>query len=160
MIKITEGNLFDSKADIIAHQVNCQGIMGAGVARQVKKKYPTVFTEYLNLCWANHPSKLLGMVQICETPNKQIANLFGQESYGYGDKQYTILSALYMCFSGLKHYAEIMEYSIAIPYKIGCARGGADWELDVYPMIEIIFRNSNVNVEIWKLPEGVKDNEI
>lgn len=30
---ITNGNLLNTNINIIAHQVNCQGVMGAGVAK-------------------------------------------------------------------------------------------------------------------------------
>lgn len=33
-----DGNLLDAKTDVIAHQVNCQGVMGAGIALQIKNK--------------------------------------------------------------------------------------------------------------------------
>ena len=46
MIKIINGNLFDSKADFLVHQTNCQGVMGSGVAAQVAERYSHVETEY------------------------------------------------------------------------------------------------------------------
>ena len=46
MVRIIEGNLFDTKAEIICHQCNCQGVMGSGVAAEVKKRYPEVFKAY------------------------------------------------------------------------------------------------------------------
>lgn len=30
MIKTIEGNILDAEEDIICHQVNCKGVMGAG----------------------------------------------------------------------------------------------------------------------------------
>ena len=36
-----------------------------------------------------------------------------------------------------------------MPYKIGCCRGGADWNI-VYEMIEEIF-SDDCEVELWKL---------
>lgn len=45
-IKIIDGNLFDSKAKIIAHQVNCQGKMNSGVAKEVRQRYPHVYRDY------------------------------------------------------------------------------------------------------------------
>ena len=47
-----------------------------------------------------------------------------------------------------------------MPYKIGCARGGADWDKEVFPMIRLIFLESDIDIELWKLPEGVNDNEL
>ena len=37
MLKIINGNIFDGNEDIICHQTNCLGIMGGGIALQVKK---------------------------------------------------------------------------------------------------------------------------
>lgn len=42
MIKHIKGDIFQSSADVILHQVNCQGVMGSGVAKQVREKYPDV----------------------------------------------------------------------------------------------------------------------
>ncbi|WP_411668007.1 hypothetical protein [Bacillus subtilis] len=39
MIKIIQGDLLEAKENIIAHQVNCKGVMGSGIALQIKKKY-------------------------------------------------------------------------------------------------------------------------
>lgn len=40
MIKVINGDLFTSKANFIVHQVNCQGVMGSGVAAQVAENFP------------------------------------------------------------------------------------------------------------------------
>ena len=49
MIKNIEGNLFDTNADMICHQANCQGRMGSGVALEVKQRYPEVFGSYFEI---------------------------------------------------------------------------------------------------------------
>ena len=36
-VKYVEGNIFDCTEDIIVHQTNCQGVMGHGIALQVKE---------------------------------------------------------------------------------------------------------------------------
>ena len=51
----------------------------------------------------------------------------------------------------MKSYAVSENMSIAMPYKIGCVRGGANWE-EVYQMIENIFYDCNV--ELWRLDKG------
>ena len=56
MIKIVEGNIFDSKANFIVHQTNCQSVMGSGVALQVAERFPHVeveYRKYLNYCKKN-----------------------------------------------------------------------------------------------------------
>lgn len=163
MIKIIEGNLFDTTAPVIAHQVNCRGVMGSGVARQVKKIDQGVFEEYRDLCYANYPKVLLGMAQPCYSKvlSKFIVNLFGQETYGTDPQQYTDISALFSALSGLRYFMiGRKEQRIALPYKIGCGRGRADWDKDIYPMIRLVFLETDIDIELWKLPEGVNDNEL
>ena len=40
------GNLLDAQTAVIAHQVNCQGVMGSGVAKQIRDKWTNVYTAY------------------------------------------------------------------------------------------------------------------
>ena len=107
-IKIIDGNLFDSKAKIIAHQVNCQGKMNSGVAKEVRQRYPHVYRDYALLyeSLSDHTEKLLGTMQLIhmdenETYSKYlpyhgryIANLYAQNRYGYDGVQYTNIKAL------------------------------------------------------------------
>ena len=44
---IIDGNLLDSDATVICHQVNCQGKMNSGVAKAIRNKYPRVYEEYV-----------------------------------------------------------------------------------------------------------------
>jgi O-acetyl-ADP-ribose deacetylase (regulator of RNase III) len=46
MIHYVKGNLLDSNCDYICHQVNCQGVMGSGIARQIRERYPVVYLYY------------------------------------------------------------------------------------------------------------------
>ena len=46
MIKTVEVNLLEAKERCICHQVNCQGVMGSGVALQIKRKYPQAYKDY------------------------------------------------------------------------------------------------------------------
>lgn len=161
MIKIIEGDLFNSNAKIICHQVNCQGKMGSGVALQVKNKYPDVYEHYRTYCEEFQDCKefLLGSVQLTpinESKTQYIANLFAQNDYGYDGKQYTSIEALQSCFYSIKNtlgikYGIFHNAKIAMPYKIGCVRGGADWSV-VYKMIDEIF--ADFEVELWGYDKG------
>lgn len=167
MIKIIDGDLLTSGADIICHQVNCQGKMGSGVAKQIREKYPNVFEEYRK--FVNDTTQLYGSEELlgeCQliclgTGNfKYVANLFGQNSFGYDGEQYTDMDALKKSLLGLKWCVDLLakqkgvpkdEVRIAMPWKIGCVRGGANWT-DVYSMIHFIFED--YNVEFWRLDKG------
>ena len=153
MIKIIDGNLFDSKANIICHQTNTSGVMGSGVAAEVKRRYPHVFQSYRK---DYEDDKLkLGYVNFTTAkPNQVIANMCGQDKYGYDGKQYTSYEALQECLNRVLGYA-LEEYdiqpTIAFPYKLSCCRGGGSWDV-VYKMIEETFKD--FNVEIWRLDLG------
>lgn len=147
MIKHIKCNIFDSGADIILHQVNCQGVMGSGIAKQVRTRYPEVYEAYKDLCNRySEKHKLLGTVQVfCIDSSERkfyIGNLFAQENYGYDGRCYTDYDALRSALSKIKSYAHSNE-TIAIPYLMGCYRGGGDWKI-VHDMIDNIFVGYNV----------------
>lgn len=152
MIKESTKNLLKTKADIIAHQTNCKGVMGAGVARQIRDNLldATEFDKYVVLCKEN-ANKNLGTVQFLELNNgKILANLFGEDiPTGKGlDTDYV---ALKKALKVLKDYAEENRLSVALPGLIGCGLAGGDWAI-VRGMIEEMFADSSVNVEICYLP--------
>ena len=166
-VKIIDGDLFTTKARIIAHQVNCQGVMGSGVAKQIRQRNPQMFLNYARHCAAAKRTgwSPLGTNLILHTDadadsyvpgtmvytGQYICHMFAQNMYGYDGRRYTNIDALRSCFTKLAQYAREDGLTVAMPYKVGCVRGGANWEV-VYKMIEEIFRD--VNVELWRLDKG------
>lgn len=151
MIKIIEGNILDAKENVICHQVNCMGVMGSGLAKQIRNKYPQVYPSYLAYCKDcknNDPKTLLGAFQtiIC-SDGKIIVNLFGQLGYGR-DKQYTNYKALRESLEGILTIAKEFNDTIALPYNLGCGLAGGDWNI-VYKIIEEVF--VDYDVTIYKL---------
>lgn len=151
MIEFKRGNLFDSDAQIICHQCNCQGVMGAGVAKQVKDRYPAVFASYYD---DYKKGRLrVGYVNFAPTGNESgqiIANLCGQDRYGRSGV-FTDYDGLKSCFSAVREFAVskyVIKPKIALPYKMGSDRGGGDWDT-VLSIIED--KLSDFDVEIWQL---------
>ena len=152
------GDVLKSGADVICHQVNCKGVMGTGLALQVKKQNPKLFQEYRLVC-ARHGGDNLGTAYILtvdqdlwEPLEKQhfIANCFGQNAYGR-DKCYTDYTALKHSLDMVRKWAIAERKStVAIPYGIGCGAAGGDWNI-VRAMIQEVFENSGLDVTIWKL---------
>lgn len=144
MIKIKQGNLVKACEQIIAHQVNCKGVMGSGVARAIRNYFPEAYEEYRKFCekYKDNTSELLGCNQYITIPKKKkvIVNLFAQDGYG-GNRRYTDYEALEFCFRALERKSRM---PIAMPYGIGCGRGGGDWDGIVYPMIQNIFKTNDV----------------
>lgn len=46
MIKSIKGNILNVTEGIIVQQVNCHGIMGAGLAKQIRDKWPSAYDSY------------------------------------------------------------------------------------------------------------------
>lgn len=159
------GNLLDAQTDVIAHQVNCQGVMGSGVAKQIKEKWPKVFEEYKCICKPTKMvvsaspvlSRMLGMCQLVDrTGNNSgefVANLFAQHDYGRDYKRYTNYEAIYVSLNSLKEQMD-REFltSVAFPYKMSSDRGGADWDI-ILAMIKSVFKDTDITIEIWELKQ-------
>lgn len=139
---------FTEPGTIICHQTNCQGVMGAGLAKQIRNAYPNAYQEYKNKCTTYTSSKLLGTVQLVDVlPGVKVANCFGQEYFGR-NKRYTDYNALESCFLYLKRYANNNNIkTIAVPYGIGCGLAGGDWNI-VRDIIKCVFSDWNGTLKI------------
>lgn len=147
MIKIIKGNLLDSTEDIICHQVNCQGVMGSGVAKAIREKWPVVYERYQRYCNIHTPRQIMGTVQYVEVGeggrDPIIANMFSQNLYGYDGNRYTSYDLFYRCLEDIQYSPR--DYSIAFPYKIGSDRGGASWNV-IYAMICDVLGDRDVTI--------------
>lgn len=117
MINIVNGNILDCNEDIIVHQVNCQGTMEGGVARQLALQYPRLEKDYRAVCEENKfdYEELKGLAYIKKFNNKYIANLFSQKLDFNTD--YKMLER---ALNWVKKKATDEKLSVAIPYGIGC----------------------------------------
>ena len=158
-IEFKTGNLLDAKTQFICHQVNYMGKMSAGLAKQIKDKYPEVFESYLLFIDNNSWDTIYktGCYDMCLTKDKSkvVLNIFGQKYYGR-DKNYTIYEVLKKSFSKILddisrfNVSQKKDYSLGIPYKFGSGLSGGDWDV-VYKIIEDIFGESDVKAVIYKL---------
>jgi len=72
-MEILHGNLFDSKLNYLVNPVNCVGVMGKGLAKEFKLKYPDMFNSYNYMC-KYHKIKI-GKPVIWENPNADDKNI-------------------------------------------------------------------------------------
>lgn len=157
MIKIVRGDLLQAKENIIGHQVNCQGKMNSGIAKSVREAYPEVYSRYMRLAESyireGHQGDLLGKTQFVKLKKEQkyIVNIFGQLNYGYDGRKYTSTEALFSAFKEIRVEAEEHGLSVALPYLLGCYRGGADWK-EVEDLLLTAF--DGYEVTLYKLHRG------
>jgi O-acetyl-ADP-ribose deacetylase (regulator of RNase III) len=151
MIKLVEGDLLQATQYIIAHQVNAQAQMNSGVAKQIREQYPHTYNMYMHVCKSTEDRyKLLGQVVMCQSRNTDskfsyIAHIFGQYNYGYDGKLYTNYTALEGAFIHLNRVCKKYKKSLAMPFKLGCDRGGGDWNI-VYGLMEDFLKDTEVTL--------------
>ena len=134
MITYKKGNLLSAKEKVIAHQVNCFGA-AAGLAAAIFRKWPTAESDYQQLVKRVPAKSLLGMAQFTGEQRDRtrhiICNLYGQFNPGADYNPKRLEQALEM----LGNTARIMNWSVALPYKLSCGICGGDWD-EVLQIIE------------------------
>lgn len=131
IVKEIKGNLLDTEIQHIAHGVNCQNVMGSGVARALYEKWSEVKSEYhklfnqMEMPMGLDTKYYLGIVHKVTSSDKIIYNLFTQNFYSNRKIRNANYAAIAKCFRRL---AEEGIQEIAIP-RIGCGLAGGDWNI-------------------------------
>lgn len=123
--------LVDGKVDFLMHCCNAQGVMGAGIARQVKDAFPESYQYYKRWCETSGKGKwLLGRNVV----HSKVINAIGQHTTGHGRQVH--YGAIASCIADLHERKEIRSAGmgmrptkIAVPYLMGCGLAGGDWEI-------------------------------
>jgi len=151
MVAVIKGNILNLEYGIICHQVNCMGKMGAGIALKIRKKWNSVYQDYMK-AYNDHKLVLGAVILSTIVPNQlYVANLCGQLYYGR-DKRYTDYDAVRMCLSTLAKANEIAAFPVYIPKNMGCSLAGGDWNV-VVSIIEEILPNA-VIIDQTNLTKG------
>lgn len=142
-MNIVEKDLLATHRGIIVHQVNCRGAMGSGVAQQIITKHPVVYGAYRSF-FMQDPKPALGDVQFVPVNDSlHVANVFGQDRYGGGDRCYTDYDALEQGLRTVAQFADDEGLKVYLPYKIGCGLAGGDWKV-VSEIIERVLPTATV----------------
>lgn len=131
MIHFLKGDLFQSNADAFVNTVNTEGVMGKGIALQVKRRYPGVFKTYEAAVARGEIQ--IGKVQVVPTNEfspRYIINFPTKTSWRKPSQLRFIQEGLPALVEALLTY-DIK--SVAIP-PLGAGNGGLDWS-DVKPLI-------------------------
>lgn len=127
-------SLFGIENGIICQQVNCQNVMGAGIAKAIADAYPIVKREYNRRCsmYATQKERteaLYGHYQLVKVDDGlYVANIFSQDKYGNGPKrgiQFT--NEDYLVENIRKLTQKHPDLTVYVPIGIGCGYGGGNW---------------------------------
>lgn len=169
MITTINKDILTVDKGVIVHSVNCIGAVG-GLAGAIARKWPKNAEEYrAHVKRQKLPIMLLGRVfEVNVAHNVIVANLFGQNGVGTGERQteYSALITGFKTIAGMTFWGDDVEsrdhgfplghfnykinlQDIYIPYKIGCGLGGANWSI-VEEILHSIFEKSFNDVYICK----------
>jgi len=161
MITQVQGNLVTYPLDAFIHQANCFCTMNSGVAKTVRLTYPEVYEAD---CKTKKGDKSkMGTFSFAKTRDGKFGfNLYSQYDFGYDGKCRTDYLAIK---NGLtKILTHVLENcppnaKIGIPCKMGCVRGGGDWN-EVMRIINEVFTEMPVQVFIVEFNEySTKDDD-
>ena|SRR5438128_2588784 len=137
-ISFVTGDLFANRFQVqaFAHGCNCQGSMGAGIAKTFRARYPAMYEAYRAKCLAQPHEFNLGDSFLWEEPDQPwVFNLATQEHYWRGRASY---EAIETALRAMQQQADTEHVqSIAIP-RIGAGYGGLSWK-KVRAIIEQVF---------------------
>lgn len=136
---------------VIVHGCNAQGVMGSGVAKQLRSKYPEIFDHYTGHLRSkqelgNDPMGSIAFSEVNRNGNDFIiANCITQRFYGRDGAKYVSYEALKKCLDTLAMFKQ----PIHVPYLVGAGLGGGDEKL-ILEMFTKTLYNNNLNFHYWK----------
>ncbi len=142
-------NIFDSECDAIVNTINCVGVMGGGLAKQFRSKYPDMNAAYQAAC-------ARGQVEIGrmwswydDASGRWIINFPTKDDWRDP-------SCTRYVIEGMADLVDVITdlglRSIAIP-PLGCGLGGLKWD-EVEPLILVALDHvKGVQVNIYE-PDG------
>jgi O-acetyl-ADP-ribose deacetylase (regulator of RNase III) len=137
-IRWVAGDLFANgyKVEALAHGCNCQGSMGAGIAKGFRQRYPRMYEEYRARCKADPRQFNLGDAWLWKDARRPwVFNLGTQEGYWRARASYEAVEEALWRMRGLADAEGVR--SIAVP-RIGVGYGGLSWK-KVRPIVERVF---------------------
>ncbi|PKE62176.1 macro domain-containing protein [Macrococcoides caseolyticum] len=141
MINYTTGDIFNANTEIIVNTVNCEGVMGKGLAYQFKKRYPEMVKDYQQFCKDGHLRP--GKVHYYEQSTPKIINFPTKDKW----RQKSKISYIE---DGLDALVDVLVSnnvkSIAIP-PLGAGNGGLSW-IEVKKVIESKLNHLSNEIEI------------
>lgn len=142
MIEFKTGDIFESTAHALVNPVNCEGVMGNGLALSFKNRFPGLFEAYKNDLFMSTLG--IGEPMIWKGP-RWVVNFATKESWRKPSKMEYIEWGLK---SLRERLADWGVTSIALP-RLGCGLGGLAWA-DVKPLVEKYLGDLTIPVEVYE----------
>ncbi len=147
MLSVIKSSIFDSPAQTLVNTVNTVGVMGKGIAKEFKARYPAMFREYKHLC-DRHVLKI-GTLHCWPGPSRWILN-FPTKTTWKKPSRMEYLDAGLETF--VRNYKRMGIQSVSFP-PLGCGNGQLHWE-EVKPLMLYHLWNLDIQIYIHEWFEG------
>jgi hypothetical protein len=144
MIRILKGNIFATPPDCyIAHSISGDFSLGAGLAKEIDKKYCMRYQLFDNFPYdAGKNYGYVGKALLIDN----IFNLVTKPKFRHKVRMDDLKHAL----EDMKEQCEDKEILNVVMPKIGTGHDHLPWD-DVYDIIESVFGSSRVDIDIYEL---------
>lgn len=148
MIVQKRGNIFDSETGVVAHGVNIHGVMGAGIAKEVRQRHPDVYELYKEHCRLGtlQTGMLLPIFSETDVSPRWIFNISSQDAPG-AHASYAWLE------EGVRKSYDFLELKglrgIAFP-RIGAGIGGLQWARVEKILTHYANEHPEIITELWE----------
>lgn len=153
MVKVQIGDLFESEAQTLVNTVNCEGVMGKGVALEFKHRFPDMYSDYVSRC--ERDQVRLGEPYLYKSLSHQwILNFPTKDGWRMATRLDDIVRGLEYL---LAHYEKWGLSSLAVP-PLGCGQGQLEWRV-VGPTLYRYLAKMRIPVELYA-PYGTPSLEL
>ena len=156
VVEVKTGNLFTSECQTLVNTVNCQGVMGAGIALEFKLRLPEMYEQYVEICRKGQID--IGRSWLYKPPpgsrqDRWVLNFPTKRHWRYPSR-FQYLEA------GLEEFLGTYENegieSIAFPI-LGASNGGLDEE-ESLSLMQSYLKRCDIPVEIYRYDPTATDD--
>ncbi|MCX7870219.1 MAG: macro domain-containing protein [bacterium] len=183
IFEIVSGDFFSYKVDIMVNSVNTVGVMGKGIAKEFKNKFPKMFEDYKKACYKNdiHIKALIESEFISYNKELifhkfQVKKILSYSPHIYKEKDFLILNLptkidwrypsdyeiIKTALNWIKNNLDYLSNVLNKPVKkiilplLGAGAGKLD-PIKIEELIKEILKDTNLYVLIYK-PKKIKQN--
>lgn len=150
-MKVIHGDLLSVERGIIVHGCNARGVMGSGIARAIRQKWPRAYDAYMRT-HQKHGLELGTCIAVAVNDDKSlyVINAITQKNYGHDRAvRYVDYTAVRQCFGKIHDFAKPLNLPIYYPL-IGAGLANGSWDI-----ISTIIADAldDLDHSLWVLPE-------
>ena len=143
-MKILIGDILKSTCSTLVNTVNCVGVMGKGIAKEFKEKYPEMFEDYVLRCEKKEvkPGEPYPYYDLLS--GTMIINFHTKDHWRSASRLDYVIKGLDWFAD---NYNKLNIESVAFP-PLGCGNGGLEW-MTVGPIMYRKLKDLPIEVEIY-----------